>query len=156
MKPCCHPCQTCWTSGWGCLPSCHHRIGRREPALWTWLQKDLQVFVIRSLAGPSKLQISLLKYPNHHSKASKWSTIEYAKHTIPKATVYGNPPQAVKPVVLFQVPRVELILGAKIDLTPDDFETFSPIFPSELANCSASLLTRSSGLNTQTFSTLVI
>ena len=42
---------------------------------------------------------------------------------------------------------VKQILWVSVGMTSTDIETISPIFPSELANCSASLLTRSSGLN---------
>ena len=44
MKPCCRPYRTCWTSGWGCPPSCRRRKGRREPALWTWLKSNWRIF----------------------------------------------------------------------------------------------------------------
>ena len=111
MKPCFHPCRTCWTSGWDCPQSCHRRKDRREPALWTWLQS-----IIDRKNWNQKPQINIL---------------------------FGKPGPGL-PLRIGQ-----LILGIRVAFSGNIcLRWFSPIFPSELANCSASLFTRSSGLKT--------
>ena len=169
MKPCCRPYRTCWTSGWGCPPSCRRRKGRREPALWTWLKSNWRIFRLLPWIRSSSCQylsqnfcqnwmfllnITTSFHPlknlwefgsnstDFDSKFEWWFRVEIGVIWLTHFTDFDK---SVRIWLKFH--RFWVVISGG-EWCYESNSEFSPIFPSELANCSASLLTRSSGLKT--------